>query len=267
MDIMTKQSQRFTRDTRRTKKRVMSESEKHAMYVRRRIFVGVIASFVLVIACFCVFSIAKGISDLSGGLFSFHEVNISRKSVPDPRPASLTRDCTSQDLRLELSSKNQNVSMGGSLDFTARIIFVGKGSCLVDASNNSLVMAISDTNSSDTSKDKSEDNSDKGTTENSDKNSDKNSEDLSKNSDKNSDEENKNDIWRSDVCVAPSKPLLMTQGDHFDEKFTWDTNSTRGVGCTEKDNMPKVDRGSYLVRLYHKNISGLHSDSLVVNVK
>lgn len=263
MDIMTKQSQRFTRDTRRTKKRVMSESEKHAMYVRRRIFVGVIASFVLVIVCFCVFSIAKGISDLSSGLFSFHEVNISRKSVPDPRPASLTRDCTSQDLRLELSSKNQNVSMGGSLDFTARIIFVGKGSCLVDASNNSLVMAISDTNSSDTSKDKSEDNSDKGTTEN----SDKNSEDLSKNSDKNSDEENKNDIWRSDVCVAPGKPLLMTQGDHFDEKFTWDTNSTRGVGCTEKDNMPKVDRGSYLVRLYHKNISGLHSDSLVVNVK
>ena len=75
------------------------------------------------------------------------------------------------------------------------------------------------------------------------------------------------DIWRSDVCVAPSKPLLMTQGDHFDEKFTWDTNATRGVGCTEKDNMPKVDRGSYLVRLYHKNISGLHSDSLVVNVK
>lgn len=267
MDIMTKQSQRFTRDTRRTKKRVMSESEKHAMYVRRRIFVGVIALFVLVIACFCVFSIAKGISYLSSGLFSFHEVNISRKSVPDPRPASLTRDCTSQDLRLELSSKNQNVAMGGSLDFTARIIFVGKGSCLVDASNNSLVMAISDTNSSDTSKDESKDNSDEGTTENSDKNSDKNSEDLSKNSDKNSDEENKNDIWRSDVCVAPSKPLLMTQGDHFDEKFTWDTNATRGVGCTEKDNMPKVDRGSYLVRLYHKNISGLHSDSLVVNVK
>ena len=252
MDIMTKQSQRFTRDTRRTKKRVMSESEKHAMYVRRRIFVGVIALFVLVIACFCVFSIAKGISYLSSGLFSFHEVNISRKSVPDPRSASLTRDCTSQDLRLELSAKNQNVPMGGSLDFTARIIFVGKGSCLVDASNNSLVMAISDTNSSDTSKDESKDNSDEGTTEN---------------SDKNSDEENKNDIWRSDVCVAPSKPLLMTQGDHFDEKFTWDTNATRGVGCTEKDNMPKVDRGSYLVRLYHKNISGLHSDSLVVNVK
>lgn len=271
----------------RTKKRTMASAKKQSayakkqsMYMRRRIFVGVVAVLILALAIFCVVSISKGFSAISGEIFKTHNVDIARKAVPDPRPASLTRPCTSKDLRLELSAKSQNVPMGGSVDFKANLIFVGTGSCLVNAAPDHLILAISDSsgananstngkNSAKKKDSKSKDNKSKDS-----KSKDNSSKDNSANSGKNKSEKdtkdtkdfNSTDIWRSDVCPVIDKPLLMAQGDHFDKKFTWDTDATRGVGCVDKDNMPKVNRGPYVVRIFQKDIPGLQSDSIVVNV-
>lgn len=271
----------------RTKKRTMSSAKKQSayakkqsMYMRRRIFVGVVAVLILALAIFCVVSISKGFSAISSEIFKTHNVDIARKAVPDPRPASLTRPCTSKDLRLELSAKSQNVPMGGSVDFKANLIFVGTGSCLVNAAPDHLILAISDSsgsnansangkNSAKKKDSKSKDNKSKDS-----KFKDNSAKDNSSNSGKNKSEKdtkdtkdsNSTDIWRSDVCPVIDKPLLMAQGDHFDKKFTWDTDATRGVGCVDKDNMPKVNRGPYVVRIFQKDIPGLQSDSIVVNV-
>lgn len=261
----------------RTKKRTMASAKKQSayakkqsMYMRRRIFVGVVAVLILALAIFCVVSISKGFSAISGEIFKTHNVDIARKAVPDPRPASLTRPCTSKDLRLELSAKSQNVPMGGSVDFKANLIFVGTGSCLVNAAPDHLILAISDSsgsnansangkNSAKKKDNKSKDNSAKDNSANSGKN-------KSEKDTKDTKDSNLTDIWRSDVCPVIDKPLLMAQGDHFDKKFTWDTDATRGVGCVDKDNMPKVNRGPYVVRIFQKDIPGLQSDSIVVNV-
>ena len=260
----------------RTKKRTMASAKKQSayakkqsMYMRRRIFVGVVAVLILALAIFCVVSISKGFSAISGEIFKTHNVDIARKAVPDPRPASLTRPCTSKDLRLELSAKSQNVPMGGSVDFKANLIFVGTGSCLVNAAPDHLILAISDSSGSNANSAKKKDSKSKDS-----KSKDSKSKDNSANSSKNKSEKdtkdtkdfNSTDIWRSDVCPVIDKPLLMAQGDHFDKKFTWDTDATRGVGCVDKDNMPKVNRGPYVVRIFQKDIPGLQSDSIVVNV-
>lgn len=274
----------------RTKKRTMTSAKKQSayakkqsMYMRRRIFVGVVAVLILVLAIFCVVSISKGFSAISSEIFKTHNVNIARKAVPDPRPASLTRPCTGKDLRLELSAKSQNVPMGGSVDFKANLIFVGTGSCLVNAAPDHLILAISDSSGSnanianDKNSANKKDSKSKGNKSKDSKSRDSSSKDSSSNSGKNKSEKdtkdtkdtkdsNSTDIWRSDVCPVIDKPLLMAQGDHFDKKFTWDTNATRGVGCVDKDNMPKVNRGPYVVRIFQKDIPGLQSDSIVVNV-
>ncbi|WP_421776403.1 peptide ABC transporter permease [Gardnerella sp. KA00255] len=266
-------------------KKQSAYAKKQSMYMRRRIFVGVVAVLILALAIFCVVSISKGFSAISGEIFKTHNVDIARKAVPDPRPASLTRPCTSKDLRLELSAKSQNVPMGGSVDFKANLIFVGTGSCLVNAAPDHLILAISDSSGSNAnsangknsakkkdSKSKDSKSKDNKSKDNSAK--DNSAKDNSANSGKNKSEKdakdtkdsNSTDIWRSDVCPVIDKPLLMAQGDHFDKKFTWDTDATRGVGCVDKDNMPKVNRGPYVVRIFQKDIPGLQSDSIVVNV-
>lgn len=271
----------------RTKKRTMASAKKQSayakkqsMYMRRRIFVGVVAVLILVLAIFCVVSISKGFSAISGEIFKTHNVDIARKAVPDPRPASLTRPCTSKDLRLELSAKSQNVPMGGSVDFKANLIFVGTGSCLVNAAPDHLILAISDSSGSNANSAngknsaKKKDSKSKDSKSKDNKSKDNSAKDNSANSGKNKSEKdakdtkdsNSTDIWRSDVCPVIDKPLLMAQGDHFDKKFTWDTDATRGVGCVDKDNMPKVNRGPYVVRIFQKDIPGLQSDSIVVNV-
>ena len=271
----------------RTKKRTMASdkkqsayAKKQSMYMRRRIFVGVVAVLILALAIFCVVSISKGFSAISGEIFKTHNVDIARKAVPDPRPASLTRPCTSKDLRLELSAKSQNVPMGGSVDFKANLIFVGTGSCLVNAAPDHLILAISDSSGSNANSAngkniaKKKDSKSKDNKSKDNKSKDNSAKDNSANSGKNKSEKdakdtkdsNSTDIWRSDVCPVIDKPLLMAQGDHFDKKFTWDTDATRGVGCVDKDNMPKVNRGPYVVRIFQKDIPGLQSDSIVVNV-
>lgn len=271
----------------RTKKRTMTSAKKQSayakkqsMYMRRRIFVGVVAVLILALAIFCVVSISKGFSAISSEIFKTHNVNIARKAVPDPRPASLTRPCTGKDLRLELSAKSQNVPMGGSVDFKANLIFVGTGSCLVNAAPDHLILAISDSSGSNANSAngkniaKKKDSKSKDNKSKDNKSKDNSAKDNSANSGKNKSEKdakdtkdsNSTDIWRSDVCPVIDKPLLMAQGDHFDKKFTWDTDATRGVGCVDKDNMPKVNRGPYVVRIFQKDIPGLQSDSIVVNV-
>lgn len=271
----------------RTKKRTMASAKKQSayakkqsMYMRRRIFVGVVAVLILALAIFCVVSISKGFSAISSEIFKTHNVDIARKAVPDPRPASLTRPCTSKDLRLELSAKSQNVPMGGSVDFKANLIFVGTGSCLVNAAPDHLILAISDSSGSNANSAngkniaKKKDSKSKDNKSKDNKSKDNSAKDNSANSGKNKSEKdtkdtkdsNSTDIWRSDVCPVIDKPLLMAQGDHFDKKFTWDTDATRGVGCVDKDNMPKVNRGPYVVRIFQKDIPGLQSDSIVVNV-
>ena len=271
----------------RTKKRTMASAKKQSayakkqsMYMRRRIFVGVVAVLILALTIFCVVSISKGFSAISSEIFKTHNVDIARKAVPDPRPASLTRPCTGKDLRLELSAKSQNVPMGGSVDFKANLIFVGTGSCLVNAAPDHLILAISDSSGSNANSAngkniaKKKDSKSKDNKSKDNKSKDNSAKDNSANSGKNKSEKdakdtkdsNSTDIWRSDVCPVIDKPLLMAQGDHFDKKFTWDTDATRGVGCVDKDNMPKVNRGPYVVRIFQKDIPGLQSDSIVVNV-
>lgn len=225
---------------------------KRKMYRRRRIVVGIALLLLIMLVIFCVISLSKGIAAI-GKAIAGHEVTIVRQPVPDPRPVGLTPHCTAKDIRLELSTKSQTVPMGGSVELTERFVYEGNSSCLIDASDMNAVLTIN--SSEEVTQDK------QATKDNKKKNS-KDSKDSSKSVDYLS-----HAVWRSDVCDMPLKPLLMAKGDHFEKKITWNTNSTSGKGCTADEDLPKVNRGTYVLRIEHKRVQGLHSEPVLINVQ
>ena len=233
----------------RKPKRKISAARRR-MYIRRRIVVCVGLLAVLVFCIFCIISIFKGVSAIGSAISKHSDVTLSKQLVPDPRPVGIIKKCSAKDVRIELTSASQSVPMGGSVEFTARIVHEGDDSCRIDASDGRMVLTIGDSVSADKS-------------------------DKSVKSDKSREKQEKQQKiepqWRSDVCGIPLKPLLMAKGDSYDKKFTWNANATIGTpsgeNCANDSDLPKVSRGTYIAQIEHKDVAGLQSNPVVISVR
>lgn len=233
----------------RKPKRKISAARRR-MYIRRRIVVCVGLLAVLVFCIFCIISIFKGVSAIGSAISKHSDVTLSKQLVPDPRPVGIIKKCSAKDVRIELTSASQSVPMGGSVEFTARIVHEGDDSCRIDASDGRMVLTIGDSVSADKS-DKSD-----------------------KSREKQEKQEKQQKIepqWRSDVCGIPLKPLLMAKGDSYEKKIVWSTDATVGTptgkDCLDDAELPKVSRGTYIAQIAHKDVSGLQSNPVVISVR
>lgn len=264
--MQRKASAVFNRGKLRKSGKKMSKSQQK-MYFRRRVFVCVVLFLIVSLAIFCVISLGKGLAAL-GGAIAGHEVNVSRKSVPDPRPVGLTPRCTARDINIELSVKSQNVPMGGSVELTERFVYEGNTSCLIDASDMNSVLSVNSSDAVSKANDDAKDSKDgKDNKDSKEVKSGKNAKDSKDAKDANRSSYLSNAVWRSDTCDTALKPLLMAKGDHFEKKITWNTNTNAGKGCIADEDLPKVNRGTYVLRVEHKRVAGLHSEPLFVNVR
>ncbi|WP_032838503.1 hypothetical protein [Gardnerella vaginalis] len=239
----------------RKPKRKISAARRR-MYIRRRIVVCVGLLVLLAFCIFCIISIFKGISAIGTAINKHSDVTISKQLVPDPRPVGIIKKCSAKDVRIELTSASQSVPMGGSVEFTARVVHEGDDSCRIDASDGRMVLTIGDSVSADKS-DKS---------------------DMSDKSDQSREKQEKQEKqqkiepkWRSDVCEIPLKPLLMAKGDSYEKKIVWSTDATVGTptgkDCLDDADLPKVSRGTYIAQIEHKDVSGLQSNPVVIAVR
>ncbi|PKZ45800.1 peptide ABC transporter permease [Gardnerella vaginalis] len=233
----------------RKPKRKISAARRR-MYIRRRIVVCVGLLVLLAFCIFCIISIFKGVSAIGTAINKHSDVTISKQLVPDPRPVGIIKKCSAKDVRIELTSASQSVPMGGSVEFTARIVHEGDDSCRIDASDGRMVLTIGDSVSADKS-DKSD-----------------------KSREKQEKQEKQQKIepkWRSDVCEIPLKPLLMAKGDSYEKKIVWSTDATVGTptgkDCLDDAELPKVSRGTYIAQIAHKDVSGLQSNPVVISVR
>lgn len=230
----------------RKPKRNISAARRR-MYIRRRIVVCVGLLAVLVFCIFCIISIFKGISAIGSAISKHSDVTLSKQLVPDPRPVGIIKKCSAKDVRIELTSASQSVPMGGSVEFTARIVHEGDDSCRIDASDGRMVLTIGDSVSADKS-DKSD-----------------------KSREKQEKQQKIEPQWRSDVCGIPLKPLLMAKGDSYEKKIVWSTDATVGTptgkDCLDDADLPKVSRGTYIAQIAHKDVSGLQSNPVVISVR
>ena len=236
----------------RKPKRKISAARRR-MYIRRRIVVCVGLLAVLVFCIFCIISIFKGISAIGSAISKHSDVTLSKQLVPDPRPVGIIKKCSAKDVRIELTSASQSVPMGGSVEFTARIVHEGDDSCRIDASDGRMVLTIGDSVSADKS-----DKSDKS--------------DQSREKQEKQEKQQKIEPkWRSDVCEIPLKPLLMAKGDSYEKKIVWSTDATVGTptgkDCLDDADLPKVSRGTYIAQIAHKDVSGLQSNPVVISVR
>lgn len=230
----------------RKPKRNISAARRR-MYIRRRIIVCVGLLAVLVFCIFCIISIFKGVSAIGSAISKHSDVTLSKQLVPDPRPVGIIKKCSAKDVRIELTSASQSVPMGGSVEFTARIVHEGDDSCRIDASDGRMVLTIGDSVSADKS-DKSD-----------------------KSREKQEKQQKIEPQWRSDVCGIPLKPLLMAKGDSYEKKIVWSTDATVGTptgkDCLDDADLPKVSRGTYIAQIAHKDVSGLQSNPVVISVR
>lgn len=230
----------------RKPKRKISAARRR-MYIRRRIVVCVGLLAVLVFCIFCIISLFKGISAIGSAISKHSDVTLSKQLVPDPRPVGIIKKCSAKDVRIELTSASQSVPMGGSVEFTARIVHEGDDSCRIDASDGRMVLTIGDSVSADKS-DKSD-----------------------KSREKQEKQQKIEPQWRSDVCEIPLKPLLMAKGDSYEKKIVWSTDATVGTptgkDCLDDADLPKVSRGTYIAQIEHKDVSGLQSNPVVISVR
>lgn len=236
----------------RKPKRKISAARRR-MYIRRRIVVCVGLLAVLVFCIFCIISIFKGISAIGSAISKHSDVTLSKQLVPDPRPVGIIKKCSAKDVRIELTSASQSVPMGGSVEFTARVVHEGDDSCRIDASDGRMVLTIGDSVSADKS-----DKSDKS--------------DQSREKQEKQEKQQKIEPkWRSDVCGIPLKPLLMAKGDSYEKKIVWSTDATVGTptgkDCLDDADLPKVSRGTYIAQIAHKDVSGLQSNPVVISVR
>ena len=233
----------------RKPKRKISAARRR-MYIRRRIVVCVGLLVLLAFCIFCIISIFKGISAIGTAINKHSDVTISKQLVPDPRPVGIIKKCSAKDVRIELTSASQAVPMGGSVEFTARVVHEGDDSCRIDASDGRMVLTIGDSVSADKS-DKSDQSREK--------------------QEKQEKQQKIEPKWRSDVCEIPLKPLLMAKGDSYEKKIVWSTDATVGTptgkDCLDDADLPKVSRGTYIAQIEHKDVAGLQSNPVVISVR
>ncbi|MBT1174485.1 hypothetical protein JS530_03000 [Bifidobacterium sp. LC6] len=204
------------------RKRKLSK-KKRAMYRRRRIVVGVILALLIALIVFCGYSIARGVGAINVAIHHDDYYALSRESVPTPKKTSNVKNCSSNDVTLELSAKTQSVPVGGSLEFTASIVHDGSGSCLVDGSDGNRVLTI--TSGSET-------------------------------------------MYKSDVCAADSRMLLMAKGDKDAQKMTWNTDYNATLTeCTDESSWAKVNPGTYTAQIALKDEPKVKSEPLTFTVE
>ncbi|MBT1161542.1 MULTISPECIES: hypothetical protein [Bifidobacterium] len=73
-------------------------------------------------------------------------------------------------------------------------------------------------------------------------------------------------IWRSDVCPADPRMLLMSKGDADQQQITWNANST-GTSCADDGTLPRVNAGTYTARLSLKDQPEVVSDPVTILVQ
>lgn len=132
-----------TRTSPRTGKRrnrQLSAKQRH-IYLRRRIVVGVVLVVVLALVGFCVYSMGRGVAAIVAAADARHP-DIVRDEVPGPEPTTGVRECTTSDVSLDLTVAEPTVGVGGSVEFTASIVYDGKVSCLIDGSDSSRILTI-----------------------------------------------------------------------------------------------------------------------------
>ena len=123
------------------RKRRISKKQQ-AIYRRRRIVAGTVLLLIIALIVFCVYSLGRGIGAVNTMIHHDEVYAISRDATPAPKKVSNVKDCSAKDLSLDLSSASQSVPVGGSLEFTAKIVHDGSDSCLVDGSDAGRVLTI-----------------------------------------------------------------------------------------------------------------------------
>lgn len=123
------------------RKRRISKKQQ-AIYRRRRIVAGTVLLLIIALIVFCVYSLGRGIGAVNSMIHHDEVYAISRDATPAPKKVSNVKDCSAKDLSLDLSSASQSVPVGGSLEFTAKIVHDGSDSCLVDGSDAGRVLTI-----------------------------------------------------------------------------------------------------------------------------
>lgn len=74
-------------------------------------------------------------------------------------------------------------------------------------------------------------------------------------------------IYKSDVCPADSRLLLMAKGDKDVQKVTWNTNANATLTeCTDESDWAKVNAGTYVAQLSLKDHPKVKSDPVTFTV-
>ena len=117
---------------------------KRAMYRRRRlVFFGGLLVF-LIVCVLCVYSLIRGAVAAHEWIGVADRMAVSRSAVPAPPKKSKVKDCTAKNLQMTLTPAADVVPLGGSLEFTATMTYVGTdpAGCFVDGADDARVLVI-----------------------------------------------------------------------------------------------------------------------------
>lgn len=201
----------------------MTAAERKRLYRRRRIVFFSALAVVLALAVFTVYSLVRGAVSVHGMAGASAAPALSRAEVPAAPQRSKVETCTPGDVDVQLVPDATSVGVGGSLNFTERVAYVGKSpeGCRMNTAADSLVLTI--TSGSDV-------------------------------------------IWRSDVCEAAYRPRLFFADVTDEQKIAWNTNRM-GDSCVADDQLPKVDRGTYVAQLSLKDDPKVQSKPQTITVE
>lgn len=76
-----------------------------------------------------------------------------------------------------------------------------------------------------------------------------------------------NVVYKSDVCPADARMLLMAKGDKDVQQMTWNANANATLTeCTDEADWPKVEAGNYSAQLSLKDNPKVKSDPVAFSV-
>ncbi|RSX47196.1 hypothetical protein D2E22_1380 [Bifidobacterium castoris] len=117
---------------------------RRAMYRKRRLvfFAGLLVF--LIVCVLCVYSLIRGAVAAHDWIGAADRMAVSRSAVPAPPQTSKVKDCTAKNLQMTLTPAADVVPLGGSLEFTATMTYVGSdpAGCFVDGADDSRVLVI-----------------------------------------------------------------------------------------------------------------------------
>ncbi|PAU67371.1 hypothetical protein B1400_1659 [Bifidobacterium italicum] len=114
------------------------------MYRKRRlVFFGALLAF-LIVCVLCVYSLIRGAVAAHDWIGVADRMAVSRSAAPAPPQKSKVKDCTAKNLQMTLTPAADVVPLGGSLEFTATMTYVGSdpAGCFVDGADDARVLVI-----------------------------------------------------------------------------------------------------------------------------